>query len=386
MWRPWAQVALLTVPWCLPAVVYTADEDLTPFNETRNWCESYRPVEYFTYVLDGLLIAGAFVLVYQMRKVRKQMNEYHLQVFQLSFLLVTGTVVLPLQHAILDHRHEIRRIWVLYHNFFDSLVLFWPPIAEPMYRYLTGDAEYLHSYTRGFSTLPTPAQMKSSFRDQLSLEELRTEFEKFAEKRMARELPDFYQACLERDEIEDYFGRQAATSAIIDRFIRVGSVQEVNLSHRVRERILQTEITSFNIFSEAMSVVVAMMDMNFSAAFKRSEAYKLLERHVKDEAEELERLKKMKQLPSKDHVQRDAGGLLKLFRRVFYHPRSVERYPQRSSSDAASSSAEQGTTGSGVDFISTSSFTWPNNVGASGEGDTVTESGHESKFCRRNWA
>ncbi|CAM9498997.1 unnamed protein product, partial [Ectocarpus sp. 12 AP-2014] len=281
MWRPWAQVALLTLPWCFPAVVYTADEDLAPFNETRNWCESYRPVQSFTYVLDGLLISGAFVLVYQMRKVRKQMNEYHLQVFQLTFLLVTGTVVFPLQHAILDHRHEIRRIWVLYHNFFDSLVLFWPPVAEPMYRYLTGDEEYLHSYTYGFSTLPTPAQMKSSFRDQLSLEELRTEFEKFAEKRLARELPDFYQACLERDEIEDYFGRQAATSAIIDRFIRVGSVQEVNLSHSVRERILQTEITSFNIFSEAMSVVVTMMDTNFSLAFKRSEAYKLLEKHVK---------------------------------------------------------------------------------------------------------
>ncbi|CAM9997668.1 unnamed protein product, partial [Ectocarpus sp. 12 AP-2014] len=157
MWRPWAQVALLTLPWCFPAVVYTADEDLAPFNETRNWCESYRPVQSFTYVLDGLLISGAFVLVYQMRKVRKQMNEYHLQVFQLTFLLVTGTVVFPLQHAILDHRHEIRRIWVLYHNFF----------------------------------------MKSSFRDQLSLEELRTEFEKFAEKRLARELPDFYQGgCL----------------------------------------------------------------------------------------------------------------------------------------------------------------------------------------------
>lgn len=28
----------------------------------------------------------------------------------------------------------------------------------------------------------------------------------------------FYQACLDRDEIEDFFGRQAATTAIIDRY------------------------------------------------------------------------------------------------------------------------------------------------------------------------
>ncbi|CAN0569983.1 unnamed protein product, partial [Ectocarpus sp. 12 AP-2014] len=52
-----------------------------------------------------------------MRKVRKQMNEYHLQVFQLTFLLLTGSMVFPLQHLLLDNKHEIRRIWVLYHNF-----------------------------------------------------------------------------------------------------------------------------------------------------------------------------------------------------------------------------------------------------------------------------
>ncbi|CAM9512590.1 unnamed protein product [Ectocarpus sp. 12 AP-2014] len=28
-----------------------------------------------------------------------------------------------------------------------------------MYRYLTGDVDYLNSYTKGFSTLPTPAQV-----------------------------------------------------------------------------------------------------------------------------------------------------------------------------------------------------------------------------------
>lgn len=36
-----------------------------------------------------------------------------------------------------------------------------------------------------------------------------------------------------------------------------------------------------------------MMDTNFSAAFKRSEAYKQLEKNVQDEAEELERLRKV---------------------------------------------------------------------------------------------
>ena len=60
-------------------------------------------------------------------------------------------------------------------------------------------------------------QMRSSLKDQLSLEELREEFAKFAGTKVARELPDFYKACLDREEIPDFFERQAVTTAIIDR-------------------------------------------------------------------------------------------------------------------------------------------------------------------------
>ncbi|CAM9840605.1 unnamed protein product, partial [Laminaria digitata] len=232
------------------------------------------------------------------------------QVSQLVFVLLTGTVVFPLEGIWLDNNHETRRVWVLYHNVIASLILFWPPVANPIYRYLIGDEEYLNSYTKGFSTLPTPAQMRSSFRDQLSLEQLREEFEKFAELRVARELPDFYKACLDRDEITDFFGRQAATSAIIDRFIRPGSEQEVNIGSELRSKIL------YNIFNEAMTAAVAMMDTNFSVAFKGTAAYRQLEANVKKEAEELERLKQMRQLPAKDHVQAEPHGLLKVLRRM----------------------------------------------------------------------
>lgn len=104
-----------------PLLVYSIDDALSRFNERRNWCEVYDPVDTAMYILGCVPIAGAFVLVYQMRKVRKQMNEYRLQVFQLTFVLVTGTIVFPLQHLFLDNRHEIRRIWTLWHNVFVSL-------------------------------------------------------------------------------------------------------------------------------------------------------------------------------------------------------------------------------------------------------------------------
>lgn len=63
-----------------PLVAYSIDEKLSRFNERRNWCEVYDPVDIAMHMVGAVPIAGAFVLVYQMRKVRKQMNEYRLQV------------------------------------------------------------------------------------------------------------------------------------------------------------------------------------------------------------------------------------------------------------------------------------------------------------------
>lgn len=51
---------------------------------------------------------------------------------------------------------------------------------------------------------------------------------------------------------------------------------------------------SYNIFNDAMSAVLAMMETNFSADFKNSMAYKQLERSVENEAKELEVLKKVR--------------------------------------------------------------------------------------------
>ena len=46
--------------------------------------------------------------------------------------------------------------------------------------------------------------MRSSLKDQLSLEELRQEFEKFAELRVARELPDFYKVLVFTKDFEAF--------------------------------------------------------------------------------------------------------------------------------------------------------------------------------------
>eukprot|EP00903_Cladosiphon_okamuranus_P012393 g11615.t1 len=333
MWPAWGQVALISVPWLLPVIAYSIKPELAEFNERGNWCDINRPIDTALYVYGCVPIIGAFFLSFQMRKVRKQMNFFRMQVVQLLFLLLLGTVAFPLLESWLETRDDIRRTWIMYDNLVISMILFWPPIAEPMWRYLTGDEEYLMSYTKGFSDLPTPSQMRSSLKDQLSLAELRSEFEKFADSKVARELPDFYKACLDREEISDFFERQAKTTAIIDRFVRIGAVQEVNISGAIREKILSTEITSYNIFNEAMADVLKTMDNNFRNEFHNSEAFKTLERVVVEEAQELERLRQANQLPPKDHVESEPRGILKLIRRV------SESVGTRSSKDGSESRA-----------------------------------------------
>lgn len=51
------------------------------------------------------------------------------------------------------------------------------------------------------------------------------------------------QACMDREQVEGYFERQAVTMAIIDRFVMEGAPQQVNISDQCRQTILDSDIT-----------------------------------------------------------------------------------------------------------------------------------------------
>ena len=77
-------------------------------------------------------------------------------------------------------------------------------------------------------------QMRLTLKDQLPHAELRQEFETFTDLKVARELPEFYKACLDREEIEDFFELQAVTTAIIDRLHIISWVHHTCLVGVVR--------------------------------------------------------------------------------------------------------------------------------------------------------
>ncbi|CAN0043469.1 unnamed protein product [Choristocarpus tenellus] len=116
MWPPSGQIALVVLPWLIPVFAYTLEPNLASFDYSGNWCDINVPIDVALYVYGTASIAVAYCLAYQMRHVRRQMNEYMMQVLQLTFLLATGTIIFPLLEAWLEEQDDIRRQWIMFDN------------------------------------------------------------------------------------------------------------------------------------------------------------------------------------------------------------------------------------------------------------------------------
>lgn len=101
--------------------------------------------------------------------------------------------------------------------------------------------EYLDIYAHGFYQLPTPAQVRATSPDKLTVEELRHEFQHYAQRKVAPELSGFYGAVLDRDEVQDYFERQAVTMHIMDHYVREGAPLAVGRFSPFRARSCRAE-------------------------------------------------------------------------------------------------------------------------------------------------
>ncbi|CAM9477524.1 unnamed protein product, partial [Hapterophycus canaliculatus] len=172
-----------------------------------------------------------------------------------------------------------------------TYILLWGSIREPFMKKILGDDEYLWSYTKGFSELPSPAQLKASLAEQLSVEQLRTEFRRYIKTKVAQELVDFYLDSLDREEVSGFFERQAVTMRIVDRFIREDSLDQVNISQECRDGILATDVTAYDIFDEARKEVLAVMETNFQRDFVETEGFRRIANASEVEQREIRLLK-----------------------------------------------------------------------------------------------
>ncbi|CAM9905729.1 unnamed protein product, partial [Hapterophycus canaliculatus] len=243
--------------WAIPDTVY--------FDEVANTCYSATTSRLITLGMDLIGLFGIcflwFVCARQLKSVRKQFNEYETMK---RTLLYTSIALLSYPVVVLfvlgDDLTTQRRVAIFY-PLLTTYILLWGSIREPFLMKMLGDDEYLWSYTKGFSELPSPAQLKASLAEQLSVDQLRQEFRRYVKTRVAQELVDFYLDSLDREEVTGFFERQAVTMRIVEQFIRDGAPDQVNLSEECREKVLATDVTAYDIFDDARKEVLGVMEV-----------------------------------------------------------------------------------------------------------------------------
>ncbi|CAN0088475.1 unnamed protein product [Ectocarpus sp. 12 AP-2014] len=278
MWPAKYQVLLMSSISLGPLLAAILVPDLHFFDETVNSCNTTTDSRNVVLAMNAL---GFYVICYlwfvcarQLRWVRKQFNEYEAMKWTLSCLTLLLLSYAAVVAIVLNNQHVyVRRVAIVY-PVLTTYTLLWGSIGEPIKRKLAGDTEYLYSFTKGFSEMPSPAQLKASLAEQLSVQQLRVEFRRYVETMVAQELVDFYLDSLDREEIKGYFGRQAATMRIVEQYIREGSPGQVNISGECREEILSTDVTAYDIFDRARAEVLAVMETNFQRDFVETEGFR----------------------------------------------------------------------------------------------------------------
>eukprot|EP00904_Undaria_pinnatifida_P012482 jgi/Undpi1/8364/HiC_scaffold_25.g10832.m1 len=302
MWRTEHQILTLSSICLIPVVATWMLPRTGFFDEVANSCATTKVSMYPTLGMNALGLFGIcflwFVCVRQLKLVRKQFNEY--ETLKRTLLLIT---IALLSYAVavvvlLGDRPVIARRVSIFYPVLTTYILLWGSIREPFTKKLIGDEDYLLSFTMGFSELPSPAQLKASLAEQLSVDQLRTEFRSYIKTKVAQELVDFYLDSLDREEVKDFFERQAVTMRIVQRYIREGAPDQVNISEECREKVLATDVTAYDIFDGARSEVLDVMETNFQTDFVATEGFRRIADAAEQEQRELGLLRAGGMLPA----------------------------------------------------------------------------------------
>lgn len=274
MWATKCQIGILMVPFLIPTAVYFSQPELVHFDPVLQECISEHSIVtpvMGTYCIV-LLLASLF-LVYTMRHLRKQCNEYAM-IRKIAMLILLAPVLFLVFGAITGPNNgALRRQMQIFLSVFITGMAFWIPIGQPVWAFVVKNEKYLDFYTHGFRELPTPAQLRASLADKPTIEELQDEFRRFTKTRVSNEILQFYAEVLDRDTVEDYFERQAVTMTIIDRYVRPDSCDQLKLSDGCRSRVLNSDVTKFDIFEEARLEILNVLKEKLRRDFEETAAY-----------------------------------------------------------------------------------------------------------------
>eukprot|EP00903_Cladosiphon_okamuranus_P006660 g6502.t2 len=300
MWRTENQILFLSGVSLIPVVATWLVPGTAVFDEVSNSCSTNEASMYPTLGMNALGLFGIcylwFVCIRKLKSVRKQFNEYQAMKHTLLCLTVTLVSYAVVVVVLLDGQFVIIRRVAIFYPVFTTYILLWGSIREPFTKKINGDEDYLWSFTKGFSELPSPAQ--ASLAEQLSVEQLRDEFRRYIKTKVAQELVDFYLDSLDREEVTGFFERQAVTMRIVEQYVREDAPEQVNISEECRERILATDVTAYDIFDEARVEVLAVLETNFQRDFVATEGFRRIADASEMEQREMKLLRAGGMLPS----------------------------------------------------------------------------------------
>ncbi|CAM9832099.1 unnamed protein product [Ectocarpus sp. 12 AP-2014] len=177
MWSAKYQIMLLSSPGLVPLLVALLVPGAYVFDATVNSCNTTSTSRNVVLAMNAFGCCTIcflwFVCVRQLRWVRKQFNEYKEMTRTLLCVSLISVSYALVVVVALDNSHQVlaRRLAIVY-PVLTTHTLLWGSIGGPLMKKWEGDEQYLWSFTKGFSELPSPAQLKASLAEQLSVEQL----------------------------------------------------------------------------------------------------------------------------------------------------------------------------------------------------------------------
>lgn len=125
---------------------------------------------------------------------------------------------------------------------------------------IRNDEEYLHKYTYGFPTTPTPEQMWAS-RDTTLIEPIKR-FEETSMNPRHRdwETYTFPKECLDLDWVVDWYDRQAMARYLIEKYVLETAPRVMGISNATRQKILRsTDLADPLLFAQARREMITIL-------------------------------------------------------------------------------------------------------------------------------
>eukprot|EP00164_Ancoracysta_twista_P001524 GFYU01002001.1.p1 GENE.GFYU01002001.1~~GFYU01002001.1.p1 ORF type:complete len:416 (+),score=85.50 GFYU01002001.1:213-1460(+) len=267
------QFVILQCPFLLLAIVGTAVNGSVHDGDT-GLCVYTGPFLWLTTVAKGLVFFAFQVLAYLVRNTREEVNEY--QNIRKGGILAFGfMIIIACFWGTEVHNHWYGRCMITIMVVTSVMYYFWSSVGLAVYRCYSNDEEFLQAFVKSKGVDSTRV-LEGSLSFRLQDENSRAHFKEYAQKRLAEEGVEFYEAMQVRRQLTDPDELRAHSEYIIENFFKEGSPAELNVIDSTRRGILNAppeRLTDPNLFAVAEKEMFQLMNDNVFSMYLQTNTY-----------------------------------------------------------------------------------------------------------------